>query len=123
MGWIEEKEKADRMELEAKSKRKRFIDSDFNMESEGGQNIISLLGGVTGSNEFPGTEPEDSWIRELDRISITREAFQKKFDKHVSDMPNWPQFKGRDWGPLGEYYINIVKRFRPELLKRLGYNV
>lgn len=121
MGWREEEVKASRMK-EANDARQEDLnnfDFDFGVGSRT-LNAIGLFGGTTGEDKFPGVEPEDTWISEVDTLPINNKSFSSFITKSVRSMSRYEKFRDYPLEKKQTYVLQTIYQFRPSILSALG---
>ena len=119
MGWREEKAKADAANKEVQA----LSDEYQHVTRLGGAsdlNSSGIVNRMVDSENFPGTEPERSWVRDWDTMEETIEDFGHYSSKHIRDMGNYSKFNSYNDNKKLVTYLNALAQYRPSLIGILG---
>jgi hypothetical protein len=123
MGWREEKEKADKMEAEAKRKRQEFMKTDFGFglgsrgSSSGGSNLSSLLKNLSGSDKFPEDKFEREFIIDLDNTVLDIKSIYSLLKTYGKKGTSSTRFSGINQESIITHLGKVMSKYRPEAFK------
>jgi len=119
MGWRE-----DKASYEEAAKRTKEHSDEYQhvTRSVGSSNLNSsgIVNRMVDSENFPGTEPERSWVRDWDTMEETMEDFGHYSSKHLRDMSNYSKFSSYNDNKKLVTYLNALAQYRPSLIGILG---
>lgn len=121
MGWREEEEKARKMKAVNDSRQEELDDFDLDLGSSSRNlNGVAIFGNATGEDKLPGIEPEDTWIRDLERIPLKLEALDKLIGKCFRGMDKYVKFNGKSDKSKLETIVTVFTQYRPSIMSAMG---
>jgi hypothetical protein len=120
MGWREDKARYEDSKAQTDAIQEEFMSSSMDLGGSRALNALGLFGGTTGEDKFPGTEPEDSWINEVDRLPINNKSFASFVTKGVRSMSRYDKFRNYSLEKKQDYFLRKIYEFRPSIFSQLG---